>query len=461
MFVPNRSFSLLVVDDDPHFQILLKTVFMEENYTLHPVETGEEAIKHLSDFRIDAVIIDLKLPGMDGITLLKEIKKLYPEIMAIMLTGQGNIQLAVEAIKEGAEDFLQKPFPQEELRARMDKMYRIWLLKEENDSLKMETKFNYDALRGSSSPMMQLKKMIVRIAPTDTSILIQGETGTGKELVAKAVHYHSKRKNNPFVVVDCASISSTVIESELFGHAKGSFTGADSSSEGLIRSAEGGTVFFDEIGELNLAVQSKLLRVLQEREVRPLGSLKVYSVDIRVLAATNRNLRGEVEKGRFREDLFYRIQVITLEVPPLRIRKKDIALLAEFFFREKRDPSNKSCGISPEVLNLLNNYKWPGNIRELQNVITSASALREQGQLLSEDIPSFYTTEVQSYGYTAINEVHITDGSFDSEKDNIIRALRFCGGSRRKAAQKLNIGEATLYRKIKKYNIGKNNSEAG
>ena len=458
MFIPDHSFTLLVVDDDPHFQILLKTVFMEENYSLHPADTGEEALKLLGNFRFDAVIIDLGLPGMDGMTLLKEVKKIYPEIMVIMLTGQGNVQLAVEAIKAGADDFLQKPFPQEALRARVDKMYRIWLLKEENNNLKLETKFDYDPLKGISSSMVQLKKMIVRVGPTDTSILIQGETGTGKELVAKAVHYHSTRKSNPFVVVDCASISSTVIESELFGHIKGSFTGAINSATGLIRSADGGTLFFDEIGELDLSVQSKLLRVLQEREVRPLGSLKNFQVDIRILAATNRNLRVEVKKGRFREDLFYRIQGVTLEVPPLRIREKDIALLAEHFSRENRDMANESNCISNEVLNLLGNYDWPGNIRELQNVIMSASAIRKHGQILLEDLPPFYTTADQNHGNR--NSYYAPDiyNPVDDEKNEIINTLRSCRGNRRKAAKKLNIGEATLYRKIKKYKITKNNT---
>lgn len=458
MFIPDHSFTLLVVDDDPHFQILLKTVFMEENYSLHPADTGEEALKLLGNFRFDAVIIDLGLPGMDGMTLLKEVKKIYPEIMVIMLTGKGNVQLAVEAIKAGADDFLQKPFPQEALRARVDKMYRIWLLKEENNNLKLETKFDYAPLKGISSSMVQLKKMIVRVGPTDISILIQGETGTGKELVAKAVHYHSTRKSNPFVVVDCASISSTVIESELFGHIKGSFTGAINSATGLIRSADGGTLFFDEIGELDLSVQSKLLRVLQEREVRPLGSLKNFPVDIRILAATNRNLREEVKKRRFREDLFYRIQGVTLEVPPLRIRKTDIALLAEHFSRENREMVNESNCISNEVLNLLGNYDWPGNIRELQNVIMSASAIRKHGQILMEDLPPFYTTADQNHGNR--NSFYAPDiyNPVDDEINEIINTLRSCRGNRRKAAKKLNIGEATLYRKIKKYNITKNNT---
>lgn len=460
MYIPDHSFTLLVIDDDPLFQRLLKTVFMEENYTLHTAETGEEAIKLLGDFRMDAAIIDLRLPGMDGMTLLKEMKKIYPEIMTIMLTGQGNVQLAVEAIKAGAGDFLQKPFPQEELRVRVDKMYQMWLLKEENNKLKLklEMEFDYAPLIGSSTSIQQLKNMIVRVGPTDTSILIQGETGTGKELVAKAVHHHSRRKNNPFVVVDCASISSTVIESELFGHIKGSFTGAITSATGLIRSADGGTLFFDEIGEMDLSVQKKLLRVLQEREVRPLGSLKTFPVDVRILAASNTNLRVEVEKERFREDLFYRIQVVTLEVPPLRIRKEDIASLAEHFCKQNRDISIESYSISNEVLIFFNNYNWPGNVRELQNVIISAMALRKDGQILLEDLPPFYTTTGQNHENRAsFNNLSINCLE-DYERNAIVTALRLCDGNRRKAAEELNIGEATLYRKIKKYKIGRNNT---
>jgi DNA-binding NtrC family response regulator len=453
MFLSDHRFTLLIVDDDPHFQILLKTIFMEENYKLQPAKTGEEAIKLLDNFRIDGALIDLKLPGIDGMTLLKEIKRIYPNIMITMITGQRDVQLAVEAIKAGADDFLHKPFHQEELRIRVNKMYQIWLLKEENNSLKLETKFSYDPLIGNSSSMVQLKKMITQVGPTDTSVLIQGETGTGKELVAKAVHHHSMRKNKPFVIVDCASISSTVIESELFGHTKGSFTGAINSATGLIRSADGGTLFFDEIGELDLSAQTKLLRVLQEREVRPLGSLNNFSVDIRVLAATNRNLRVEVNKKRFREDLFYRIQGITLEVPPLRIREKDIALLAEHFSREIRDMVNETNCISNEVLNLLGNFDWPGNIRELQNVIMSASTIRKHGQILLEDLPPFYTTADQNHGNRISYYAPDIYNPEDDEKNEIIDALRSCRGNRRKTAAILNIGEATLYRKIKKYKI--------
>jgi len=453
MFKPNNNFSLLVVDDDPLFQRLLKTVFLEKEYTIHTSATGEDALKVLKEIDINAAIIDLNLPGMDGMDFLKKLKSNYPEIMTIMLTGQGNVQVAVEAIKNGAGDFLQKPFPQEELRARVNKMYQIWLLKEENNNLKLETEFDYEPLIGISPAIQQLKKMIVRVGPTNTSILIQGETGTGKELVAKAVHHHSSRKDGPFVVVDCASISSTVIESELFGHMKGSFTGAENSAKGLVRSADGGTLFFDEIGELSLSVQSKLLRLLQEREVRPIGSLTIYPVDIRILAATNRNLKLEVENSRFREDLYYRIQVITLEVPPLRIRKEDIVLLSNYFLPQHKEIKKNEHILSTELIDFFCSYNWPGNVRELQNVILRALALGQHSQLSPEDFPQLSLMNVPKT--TQNNSFQISDNQnlVACEIDAIKKALISNSGNRRKAAEILGIGEATLYRKLKKYKL--------
>ena len=419
MFKPNNNFSLLLVDDDPLFQRLLKTVFLEKEYNIHTLGTGEEAMEVLKKTKINAAIIDLNLPGMDGMTLLKKIN--------------------------GAGDFLQKPFPQEELSVRVDKMYQIWLLKEENDKLKLEIEFDYKPLIGNSRAMQQLKKMIVRVGSTNTSILIQGETGTGKELVAKSVHHHSFRKNGPFVVVDCASISTTVIESELFGHMKGSFTGAENSAKGLVRSADGGTLFFDEIGELSLSVQSKLLRLLQEREVRPIGSLTNYPVDLRILAATNRNLKSEVENGRFREDLYYRIQVVTLEVPPLRIRKEDIALLSDYFLQLHKDIDSNEHIISNKLIDFFCSYDWPGNVRELQNAILRAVALGKHEHLNPEDFPQLSLSSVS--GTAGNNSLE------DYEIDAIKKALHSSDGNRRKASEILNIGEATLYRKLKKYGI--------
>ncbi len=453
MFTPKNNFSLLVVDDDPLFQRLLKTVFLENEYNIHTSDSGEDALDILKKYNINAAIIDLNLPGMDGMTLLRKIKSIYPEIMTIMLTGQGNVQLAVEAIKNGAGDFLQKPFPQEELRARVGKMYQIWFLKEENNNLRLELEFNYEPLIGISPTMGVLKKMITRVGPTNTSILIQGETGTGKELVAKAVHHHSSRKNGPFVVVDCASISATVIESELFGHMKGSFTGAEYSAKGLVRSADGGTLFFDEIGELNLTVQSKLLRMLQEREVRPIGSLTNFPVDIRILAATNRNLRKEVENGRFREDLYYRIQVITLEVPPLRIRKEDIAMLVDYFLQQQKDINNTEQLISAELLEYFNSYNWPGNVRELQNAILRALALGKHSLLTLEDFPQLSSSLVPIVTENNLDNTSNTSSLTDYEINAIKKALNSSDGNRRKAAEILDIGEATLYRKIKKYKL--------
>ncbi len=326
------------MDDEPLFYDLIHTVFHEDDYILHDAENGLEALSIIKKSRVDAALIDLKMPGMNGLELLAEINKKCPKIEVLILTGRGEIKEAVQAIKLGAIDFIKKPFNSEELHARMVQLYRMWLLQEENETLKQEINFSFsfEHLVGNSTPMLELKKMIARIGKSDTTVLIQGETGTGKELVARAIHFHSSRADNLFVPVDCAAISGSVIESELFGHVKGAFTGAFTSASGLIRSAEGGTIFFDEIGELSPAIQAKILRTIQEREVRPVGSSKSYPVNIRVLAATNRYLKKEVETGNFREDLFYRLNVVTVEVPPLRKRKDDIALLARYFIHQHK-----------------------------------------------------------------------------------------------------------------------------
>ncbi|MCJ7685944.1 MAG: sigma-54 dependent transcriptional regulator, partial [Desulfobacteraceae bacterium] len=304
---PSR-FSLLFVDDDPQILSLLSSIFAKEDYNIHTALNGEDALVILAKTNIDAALVDLKMPGMDGFTLLEKIREGYPEIMVAILTGYGSVEDAVKAIKLWAVDFLEKPFSPVRLRALMAQLRRIWELSEENRTLlaNVEFRFGFDPLVGKSTIMLGLKEMIAQIGPSLSTILIQGETGTGKELVARAIHAHSPRARNSFVPVDCAAISETVMESELFGHAKGAFTGAHISTLGLIRSAQKGTLFLDEVGELSPATQAKLLRTIQEREVRPVGSSQSYPVDIRVLAATNRDLAIEVGRGLFREDLYYR-----------------------------------------------------------------------------------------------------------------------------------------------------------
>lgn len=455
MFQSEKKFSLLIVDDEQLFRELLHTAFLEDDYILHTAGNGVEALSILEKTNVDAALVDLQMPEMDGLTLLGEIKEKYPGIMVIILTGLGGINEAVQAIKLGAVDFLKKPFPSAELRVRVDQLYRIWLLQEENKSLKQEINFSFgfERLVGNSTAILKLKETIVQIGKSDASVLIQGETGTGKELVARAIHFHSPRAENAFVPVDCAAVSESVIESELFGHVKGAFTGAHIAAPGLIRSAQDGTLFFDEIGELSPAIQTKMLRTIQEREVRPVGSAKSLPVNIRVLAATNRDLEKEVGAGRFREDLFYRLNVVTVQAPPLRKRKEDIALLARYFIQRFRTDFSSIEGISDETLQIMCRYEWPGNIRELENAVMRAIALGKGEEILPADLPpSLYSgidTSLDSRQSSALKG----DSLAAYEQAAIVNALQKCSGNRKKAAQILGIGEATLYRKLKIYEM--------
>jgi DNA-binding NtrC family response regulator len=447
------KFSCLLVDDDPSIIYLLETIFSDTPYQIYTAMNGKSALALMGKVRIDCALIDLVMPEMDGITLLKNIRQNYPETMAIMLSGYGSIDSAVKAIKVGAVDFLEKPFCPKGLLACVEQLYKKWLAKEENRTLRarIEPQFGYDRLIGNSTVIMNLKQMIVQVGPADAPVLIQGQTGTGKELVARAVHYHGKRSKNNFVPVDCAAISQTVIESELFGHVKGAFTGAHISTLGLIRSADKGTLFLDEIGELSLSIQAKLLRTIQEKEVRPVGSSRSYPVDVRVIAATNRVLAEEVSRGNFRKDLFYRLNVVNINVPPLKDRKEDIPLLARYFAQRFATDLSEAKDISPEAFICLENYDWPGNIRELENIIQRAIVLGSENIIRPRDLPEkIYAPSVETFQDPS-NPPHDTLASY--EKKAIQDAMVKCAGNRKKAAQHLEIGEATIYRKIKKYAI--------
>jgi DNA-binding NtrC family response regulator len=326
--------------------------------------SGKSALSLMEKVRIDATLIDLVMPEMDGITLLREIKKDHPDTMAIMLSGYGCVESAVKAVKLGAVDFLEKPVSPEGLRCCLAQLYEKWKAKKENriPGNKKQSRFGYGQLVGRSTAVKKLKQIIAQVGPTDAPVLIQGQTGTGKELAARAVHYHSRRSQKSFMPVDCAAISESVIESELFGHVKGAFTGAHISTLGIIRSADSGTLFLDEIGELPKSVQAKLLRTIQEREVRPVGSSKRYPVDIRVIAATNRDLEEEVLKGSFNEALFYRLNVVNINVPQLKDRMEDIPLLAKHFAKRFAFADSQVKDITPDALDCLEAYDWPGNI---------------------------------------------------------------------------------------------------
>jgi DNA-binding NtrC family response regulator len=447
------KFSCLLVDDDPNIISLLESLFKDTSYQIYTAMNGKSALSLMEKVRIDATLIDLVMPEMDGITLLKEIKKDHPDTMAIMLSGYGCVESAVKAVKLGAVDFLEKPVSPEGLRCCLAQLYEKWKAKKENriPGNKKQSRFGYGQLVGRSTAVKKLKQIIAQVGPTDAPVLIQGHTGTGKELAARAVHYHSRRSQKSFMPVDCAAISESVIESELFGHVKGAFTGAHISTLGIIRSADTGTLFLDEIGELPQSVQAKLLRTIQEREVRPVGSSKRYPVDIRVIAATNRDLEEEVLKGSFNEALFYRLNVVNINVPQLKDRMEDIPLLAKHFAKRFAFADSQVKDITPDALDCLEAYDWPGNIRELENVIQRAIALGSKNLIRTWDLPK------KIYALSAKTSKSLSKPTRGTlawyEKKAIQNALAKSSGNRKNAAMLLDVGEATIYRKINKYHI--------
>jgi DNA-binding NtrC family response regulator len=449
----NSDFTLLIVDDDPMVLASLKRTLHRERLTVYTCSTGREALTHLDSRPVHAALVDYRMPGMDGLALLQDITSTYPDVMTVILTGHGNVTVAVQAMKMGAVDFWEKPISPEALKARLTQLKRIWSLRRENSVLKKQLGKDkkQPELIGQSPPIKRLQHLIALVGPSRETVLIQGETGSGKEIVAKLIHQASSRSTDPFIPVDCASITESVFESELFGHAKGAFTGAYSETLGLIRSANGGTLFLDEIGELPFPVQAKLLRVLQEKEVRPVGSAKSYPIDVRILAATNRRLEDDVKSDRFREDLFYRLNIITVQIPSLRERKEDIALLADYFLNLHGDGNTDSKHISNEALRCLENYRWPGNVRELENVIRRALVISDSNHLTPENLPDHLLREVSLPSLSTGNPQNGSLAAYEIVA--IKKALEKTGGIRKEAAKILNIGEATLYRKIRLYDL--------
>ena len=448
-----RLFNLLLVDDEPNILASLKRVFRKAPYKIHCAENGYQALDLIKNNIIDFAIVDLMMPQIDGMALLKQIREQWPSIRVLILTGVGGVQEAVKAIQMGAVDFVQKPFENETMEARVSHFYETWALEQENRRLKEQVgpQFTYDRLIGNSSVILSLKKIILQICQVDASVLIQGETGTGKELVARAIHHHSPRLKQPFVPVDCAAFSETVMGSELFGHVKGAFTGAHESTLGLIRSADRGILFLDELGELPLTMQAKLLRTIQEKEVRPVGSSRSYDVDVQILAATNRNLEDEVAEGRFRQDLYYRLNVVVLQVPPLRDRLEDIPLIVRQFINQHNTTNSQEKCLSKEALAFLNSYEWPGNVRELENTIRRALAISKGDTIQPEDLPDSILPV--DFAQQADNNGFRGNTLEAYELEALRNALSKCNGHRKNAARMLGIGEATLYRKIAKYQL--------
>jgi DNA-binding NtrC family response regulator len=446
------EFSLLVVDDEVTSRNLCRDVAADAGLRAHAVGTTEEALELLEQSAIDIVVTDLKVPQLGGLELLKRIRSLHPQVAVLVLTQYGTIETAVTATRLGAMDYVTKPFHVAELRAKIDRLVHSLDIDQENRVLReqLRTRPGFGGLIGVSLKMQRVYKMIEKVCQHHYPVLILGESGTGKELVARSIHFLGARQQKPFVPVDCSGLVPTLIESELFGHVKGAFTGAQHSRAGLLETANNGTVFLDEIGELPVDLQSKLLRVLQEHEVRPVGSSGRTPIDVRVIAATHRDLESAIRGGTFRQDLYFRLNVVQIKLPPLRERKSDIPLLAHMFLEKFCEAQRPVRTISEDAMRRLMAFDWPGNVRELENAIERAVALGSGPILHVGDLPS-------NLQYSSDEKALDTDGVMlleELERRAIHRALRETSGDKLAAARLLGIGKTTLYRKLKQYDTG-------
>lgn len=445
--------NILIIDDDEAILDSCSQVLTREGYNVKGTKDGKEGLEAFSKEFFHLVFLDLKMPGLDGMEVLSRIKKENPETPVIIITGFASIESAVEATKRGAFNYLAKPFKPEELRVITKKALGSRKILLENVYLRKElqAKTEFDMVLGKSRAMEKVLDIVRQVSPTESTVLITGESGTGKELLAREVHKHSPRRDGPFVVVDCGALVETLFESELFGHVRGSFTGAYETKHGRFEVANGGDIFLDEISNISLNIQAKLLRVIQEREVTRIGSTKPIKVDARILAATNENLADCVRNGKFREDLFYRLSVVPIHLPPLRERKKDIPLLVDHFLRKHNKKTKKNItNVSPQVKKALKEYDWPGNIRELENTIERAVVLSKTETIEIEDLMYHGIGASSSLlnpicgKFRTLNEI---------EKEYIKTVLKAQNGNKSKTAHILNIDRKTLLAKIKKYNL--------
>jgi two-component system response regulator HydG len=445
---------ILVVDDEQSHRAMLKAVLTKEGYDISEADDGISAVRAVESESFDLILMDIRMTDMDGIEAMGEIKKMSPSIPIIMMTAYASIKTAVEALKSGAYDYLTKPLDIDELKILIKKALEHYRLQEENVFLKerLADRFDFSRIIGKSRRMKDLFENLSLIAPSDATILIYGESGTGKELIANAIHQNSPRAQRPFIKVSCAALPETLLESELFGHERGAFTGAVARKAGRFQLADGGTLFLDEVNVMSPTTQVKLLRVLQEREFEPLGSTKTIHVDIRLITATNKELEVEVKEGRFREDLFYRLNVVPIHLPPLRERKEDIPLLAEHFSRLYQEKNKKSIkGFLPKTIDTLMRYDWPGNIRELENVIERAILFCRSEFISPKDLPPpLQEEEVREQPIISIPSGMTLE---ELEKEAILQTLEETGGNRTQTAQILGISRKTLQNKLKEYGL--------
>jgi len=449
----NEPASILIIDDEESIRDSMTQVLQKEGYHVRAAGEGKAGLNLFSSESYQAVFLDLKLPGMKGMDVLTRIKEASPETPVIIITGYASIESAIEAMKRGAFDYMAKPFTPEEVRVITKKALDGRRLLYENIYLRREldARTEFAMVVGKSKAMRSVLDIVQRVSPSESTVLITGESGTGKELIAREIHHHSLRNGLPFVVVDCGALVETLFESELFGHVKGSFTGAHETKHGRFEVANGGTIFFDEISNIGLNIQAKLLRVIQEREITRIGSSRPIKVDARILAATNENLADAVRKGRFREDLFYRLSVVPIHLPPLRERKEDIPPLVQHFLLKYNKKAKKNIAwISPRAVKALTEYDWPGNIRELENTVERAVVLSQGKGIELEDL--------MYHGISAgASMPGLVGGKYkrleEMEKEYIRAVLQASHGNRSRAAEVLGIDRKTLWAKVKKYEI--------
>jgi two-component system, NtrC family, response regulator AtoC len=445
---------LLVVDDEQSIRRLCMTIGTSLGFNCTEAESAEAAVMRLDAETPDLILTDLKLPSQSGVDLLKQSKALLPRTEVAIMTGHGSIESAVDAMKLGAYDYIEKPFRVEKMRLLLQRMAEKVRLVTENQFLRdrVNTEESLDGIVGTSANIQDVLRMISRLKDTRTPVLISGESGTGKELVARAIHFRGAMAQTPFVAVDCGSLVPTLMESELFGYEKGAFTGATKSKPGLFQAANGGTIFLDEIGELPLEMQAKLLRVLQEKEVRPVGSNDHVSVDVRVIAATNRDLETAYREGTFRKDLYFRLNVVTVNLPALRDRRSDIPMLVHHFL--DRHAAGANVQVTPAAMKSLLHYDWPGNVRELENCIARAVTLGDRHTIDVTDLPPAIRSEQSATNTTAQDPASLsTTALAEMERMTILRVFEQANGDKALAGKMLGISRATLYRKLKRYNI--------
>ncbi len=453
-----NKINILVVDDDSGHLMTLKTIIKSWSYTAQGVDDGAKAVQKVKEASFDLILMDVRMAVMSGIDALKQIKKYNPSIPILIMTAYSSVESAVSAMKAGAYDYLTKPLDFDELKMTIERALEHVGLKAENKALREKLGLDLELknIIGKSRPVKELVDMVAMIAPSEATVLIMGESGTGKELVARAIHSNSSRREGPLVIVNCAALTETLLESELFGHEKGAFTGADKKREGRFMQAHKGTIFLDEIGEMSLMMQAKLLRVIQEREIQRVGGDQTLKVNVRILAATNRILEEEVLSGKFREDLFYRLNVVAVKVPPLRERMDDIPLLAHYFLNKYAATNRKQIkGFTPISMDMLLKYNWPGNVRELENAVERAVILSLGDYINEKELP-LSLTKSYSFEPKVPESLKSAPGAVsleDIQKQAILKALEETGGNKSETARKLGINRRTLYMKLEKFGV--------